>query len=257
MSLQALGYAMSCRPGSPTKKLVLLALADCHNGQTGRCDPGIEYLSELTELGDRAIRTALAELVEMRIIGRTRKRDGHGHLGTYSYTFPLPAHSSSTAPATDAGTPPARGAAQNQEEVLEPGSESVANAPDSQAVVPVVPLVPGPKTVDRKPTTPDERTFAWAILREWNQCFGQDLRSHDWVAKIIMRIREYPEATLADHTLIIETAKAHPWWKGPPTPSVVYGNGAQFERSIQQVRAKAVGETVDERMERLVQEATR
>lgn len=111
--------------------------------------------------------------------------------------------------------------------------------------------LPGPRTVDRKAVTEDEREFAWSVLGAWNQAADQTLRSHDWLSKIIRRQREFPEATLADHTLIIETALAHPWWSGPATPSVVYGNGAQFERSIQQVRQR--DRDGDDRLRRIVE----
>ena len=52
------------------------------------------------------------------------------------------------------------------------------------------------------------------------------------IKKIILRLREHPEMTLAQHDRVIEHAIAHPWWQGPASPSVVYGNGAQFERSV-------------------------
>lgn len=128
MSLPALGYAIAQEAGSPTRKLVLIALAECHNGETGRCDPGIAHLRRLTELGERAIRTALAGLADDGIIGRERKRGSHGHLGTYRYTFPgLPARAAARQPASDAARQPAPGAAQNQEENLEPGRGEPGN----------------------------------------------------------------------------------------------------------------------------------
>ena len=86
--------------------------------------------------------------------------------------------------------------------------------------------------VDRVAVTETEADLAQAVLSEWNDQTGQALRSKDWLAKIVMRIREYPEFTITEHSHVIAAALRDPWWKGPPSPSVVYGNGAQFERSI-------------------------
>jgi hypothetical protein len=61
---------------------------------------------------------------------------------------------------------------------------------------------------------------------------GQRLASTDWLAKIVMRLREHPELGYDDHVEIILANLNHPWWSGPPTPSVIYGNGAQFERAM-------------------------
>ena len=51
--------AFKYAPVSYTQKLVLLALADCHNGITGRCDPSIQRIMKFTGLSNRAIATAL------------------------------------------------------------------------------------------------------------------------------------------------------------------------------------------------------
>jgi hypothetical protein len=89
-----------------------------------------------------------------------------------------------------------------------------------------------PKVVDRKPVSNDEAEMAEKVLASWNEIAEQELRSKDWLAKIIMRLREHPELGLPEHVFIIEAALAHPWWKGEATPSVIYGNGAQFERQL-------------------------
>ena len=89
-----------------------------------------------------------------------------------------------------------------------------------------------PKAVDRRPVTGAEATLAVAVLEEWNRQTGQRLASRDWLAKIILRVREYPDLDAAAHAAIIAASLAAPWWRGPATPSVVYGSGAQFERSI-------------------------
>ena len=63
-----------------------------------------------------------------------------------------------------------------------------------------------------------------------------------------MRIREYPDLGIEEHAHIIGAALRDPWWKGPASPSVVYGSDAQFERSIAQAKqpATARGLTPDD-----------
>lgn len=40
---------------SPTQKLLLFALADCHNEKTGRCNPSYRYIMEITGLSNKAV----------------------------------------------------------------------------------------------------------------------------------------------------------------------------------------------------------
>lgn len=221
MSHRATAWAIAQRTGSPTRKAVLVALADRHNDDTGRCFPSVRRLAEDTEFSERSVQRALAELEGMGYIVRGERLREDGSRSTDEFTFPsLSGEGVRESPPAPVRESPLELEVQNLP------STSVANAPS----------VDGPKSVNRKATTDLERHRARQILRRWNEAAGQDLRADDWLAKIIMRLREYPEATLADHSLIIETALANPWWQGPPSPSVVYGNGAQFERSIAAVR---------------------
>lgn len=96
--------------------------------------------------------------------------------------------------------------------------------------------VPSSWKVDRKSVSAQEDELAHSVLGFWNQQTAQSLQSKDWLAKIVMRAREHPELTPTDHHHVICHALEHPWWKGPASPSVVYGNGAQFERSMMACR---------------------
>jgi hypothetical protein len=53
---------------SPNRKLVLLALADHHNGETGRCDPSIYRIKQKTGLKDRCIQGHLKGLAEQGLV---------------------------------------------------------------------------------------------------------------------------------------------------------------------------------------------
>lgn len=98
-------------------------------------------------------------------------------------------------------------------------------------------------SVARVPVTEDEDFMARAVLLRWNQDTGQALSSQDWLAKIVMRLREHPELSFDDHADLI-AANLRPenaWWKGPATPSVIYGSGAQFERAMLTAQQPAQG----------------
>jgi hypothetical protein len=90
---------------------------------------------------------------------------------------------------------------------------------------------------DRDPVTDDQYYGrAVAVLLVFNLIAGTHFGSRNWIAKILVAIRAHPELTLADHVSVIETVFARPWWKGEPSPSVVYG-GKAFESALRKWRA--------------------
>lgn len=81
---------------SPTQKLVLLCLADCHNGDSGRCDPTQAFMMEFTGLSNRSVSTAVMELERLGIIRR------HTQTGSRSsYSFPERSEESSLPPVAE------------------------------------------------------------------------------------------------------------------------------------------------------------
>lgn len=58
-------------------KLTLLALANCHNENTGQCNPSIAYISKTTGLNKKTIISALEQLEEMGLIV-PKKQNGKG-----------------------------------------------------------------------------------------------------------------------------------------------------------------------------------
>ena len=69
-------------PMSLPSRLVLLALADRHNQETGRCDPSLSKIGCDTQLSERAIRSALRELEAIKVISTVERklRTGRGKL---------------------------------------------------------------------------------------------------------------------------------------------------------------------------------
>lgn len=59
-------------------RLVLLALADHHNQETGRCDPSIARLCKKTALSERAVRLALRQLEVLKVIVTVERRQRAG-----------------------------------------------------------------------------------------------------------------------------------------------------------------------------------
>ena len=55
-------------------RLVLLALANRHNQETGRCDPSIATVCHDTQLSERAVRAALRELEGLKLISTIERR---------------------------------------------------------------------------------------------------------------------------------------------------------------------------------------
>lgn len=244
-----MAWAVEQKTGSPTRKAVLLSLANCANHQTGLCCPSIEAICAETEFGRSAVKNALAELVELGYIARDRQRRADGTQGTYVYSFPSQQPGSADGQ-PGSGDDPSPGSAadphnqeytSNQETVEcveEPTTKLFVVHPLTEKFPVDTPHAREPRwKVDRKPVSDQEHDLAKRVLGEWNAQTGQTLCSRDWLAKIVLRIREHPELGFAEHTHAITCTLSEPWWHGPASPSVVYGNGAQFERCLTLARS--------------------
>lgn len=58
-------------------KIVLLAIADFHNGKTGQCNPRVEVIAEKVGVDERTIRRALKALSDAGYIAIAKRRKGH------------------------------------------------------------------------------------------------------------------------------------------------------------------------------------
>lgn len=67
MSARVLVWAWSV-PVKGVRQHVLLALANSHNKDTGRCNPSMSELAELTGLGERTVRRAIGDLIADGVI---------------------------------------------------------------------------------------------------------------------------------------------------------------------------------------------
>lgn len=208
------------------RRLVLLALADHASDDGTGAWPSVSTIAAKARLSRSQTQRCLRELEDAGAI----RAVGESAYGTTIYDLQMGAAicGGGAANPTAGGPHIAAGGAANPTPSgaqMRPEPSVTVREPSSKATA-------APMTVARRRVTDYELRLAAGVLALWNEQTGQHLTSGEWVAKIVMRIREHPELTAVDHAAVIAAALADPWWKGPPTPSVVYGNGAQFERSM-------------------------
>lgn len=78
MSNRAMAWAIDVQGIGGTDRLILMLLAECHNGKTGQCNPGLEWLQERTGLKERALQTRLKALEQANLIARDYEFLGRG-----------------------------------------------------------------------------------------------------------------------------------------------------------------------------------
>lgn len=77
MSLEATRWAKRQTTGSATRKAVLMALADYANAD-GFAWPSQIAIAEETEMSERSVRSAIADLVELGLVERQSRRGSDG-----------------------------------------------------------------------------------------------------------------------------------------------------------------------------------
>lgn len=93
-----------------------------------------------------------------------------------------------------------------------------------------------PGSVGGKRVTVAEHDLCDGILSAFNELSGKRFAGAEWRRAIIGRVREHPDLTLVEHRSAIEFSLEHPWWKGDPSPAVVYGKGSVFDSALNSVR---------------------
>lgn len=73
MSFEAAAWAIKQSPELATEKLILIALADCHNRDTGRCDPSLATLSEVALCSSRTAIRAIDSLEKQGFISTIKE----------------------------------------------------------------------------------------------------------------------------------------------------------------------------------------
>lgn len=84
MSFAAQGWAWAQTLPAP-QKMVLLGLADCHNGETGQCNPSMKYLAEKCGVSRSSVIRHLAALEVMALITSVHHYREDGSLASNGY----------------------------------------------------------------------------------------------------------------------------------------------------------------------------
>lgn len=94
--------------------------------------------------------------------------------------------------------------------------------------------------LDRRPVSAREWECIEAGLEEFNRlaesrlgALRGDGRLSDAAVRIGMRARQWPDLSPEDFRMIVNRGFARPWWRGRPTPGVIFNPGL-FESLIAQ-----------------------
>jgi len=68
VSIHALAWALTVETGSPSRKAVLLALADRYNENESAAWPSVGWIARATELHPSTVRRAIADLLELELL---------------------------------------------------------------------------------------------------------------------------------------------------------------------------------------------
>ncbi len=119
----------------PARKLIALAVADCHNVSRDQCNPGVAYIADKAGMSEGQVRRHLVDLCSSGVFSRDRVRRADGSLSGYVYGLGVmctDAHTSAHPRALPARTDAAdqRAPMRGQEEPeVEPEKEPRAERP--------------------------------------------------------------------------------------------------------------------------------
>jgi len=85
MSYQATNWAWKIKGVTGPEKLILLAIADRHNADTGECYPTLGRIADDTCMSRDTVKRATAAIVEKGIISRSLVSDSSGRVLGYKY----------------------------------------------------------------------------------------------------------------------------------------------------------------------------
>jgi hypothetical protein len=203
-------------------KLVMLKLADNADTETRFAFPGTAYISEKTGVSERHVKRILAEMVEMGKLAVHRDGGGRGKKTIYVV---LP----QVETVTETVTPQQK----NGDGLVRAGENPGTVSGTGNGTTPSAPL-----KVNRRPVTPAELHLAEEVVAAFNVIAGTRFTLAAHLVPVVGRIREHPELTLAEHRAIIERQFAAPWWSDTPSPEVIYGKAATFERAMHSTGAR-------------------
>jgi hypothetical protein len=90
----------------------------------------------------------------------------------------------------------------------------------------------------------EEMAMVTAIVDECNRLWGKRFSPQAHADYIARRIRRFPDVTLDEHIAIVQRASANPWWRGEPSPRVIYSRDDLFD-AMRQERTNTGGRVSD------------
>lgn len=157
---------------SPTQKLLLLVLADCHNEKTGQCNPSYRYLMEISGLSNKAVANNLKALRNSGSV----TFDSRNGANTYYELTPERFN-------------PVNLVHQFESESSEPRSpvNLVTSEPSSQGPVNLVPSTSEPRSKSsergsHKPERTGNRTGSEPLKKTANKTKSPKTTDEDWLA---------------------------------------------------------------------------
>lgn len=180
--------------------------------QADECWVGQEKLGELVGVKERAIQNYLKELSAAGLV--EIRRQGLNKVNRYVlFGAGLDAH-------VHAGPDTHGGAYEEDSREEDPSNKG-----------------PARKKVGKKIVTDDEYALASSIVASFNASAGTRLGVDPHLTPVVMRVREHPDWTAEHHRRIIAAVFAGKhWWEDPAGLEIIYGNAAQFDKSVELAR---------------------
>ncbi len=178
MSAKATFWAWEQRVSS-SSKLVLLCLADCHNADSGQCNPSVTYISDKTGLNRKTVMIAVQNLFEMGLISVEKH---NGTQTNYRIIFDATSTEIGTSPEIGTGTKNSTAPVPKTAPVPVPnlGHEPISNLKDNlkdKYICPSEPKNQKPKTIKTRIDPEAELTehFQTLALDYWKSKNRLDL----------------------------------------------------------------------------------
>lgn len=234
---------------TPVESLVLLRVAD-HADSDGACWPGTTTLAEWTGRDEKSVRRAIERLGSEGLLSRERRASESGR-GRLSDRLVLALDLPDTTPGRKASTNRASGPVEGADQPDISSPSTGHPVPTNRASCPDQPDISSRPLRDRRTyqepskeplressrpeeplVTEEEERLTFSIISAFSSLAQQRFRPENWKAQVVACLRSNPELTEADHLAIVRANFAKPWWKTPPTPSVLFSQPSTYDAAI-------------------------
>lgn len=258
MSIQAVAWALKQRLGSPTLKVVLIAVAN-YADEDGVCWPSQERLAQDTDLTERSVRDVLKKLEAMGFIQRTpRHVNGNQRetdiirLVSHRKNFPVapPPENDDTATGSSRHSPPERPSGKPS---IEPSKNhhpsslrSEGGARESSEPSNVVPLRRKTRLTEEFTLTSERLAYAVAHgLSEEEAHHEFEKFQHHFIGSGTTKIDWHRTLLKWFLTAAEQRARKVASGRGGPSPATVFHATQRYIAHVQNIRGRDCGDEVD------------